>query len=508
MEIEYKSGFLNESGGDIWKVYLYELRLIWYLIVRYELPGKKQYFRLGDYPTKEEAAMKAEAICPWKLGKTQKIGTIDLYRNRTWRVRIKHERENLHIGYYPKPQEAHRTIMKVMNDKEFLASKLSDLLRKRKMNIQQTRRRKAPETWDDKDQPDRKRPYIAGKRRWNDQDISLMMRLRQEMHSWQSIAKRFGRTVEACKSRVWRHVNYNNNPFVKTEPINNFGAPLPLHEYSPLTGYQHFGNNPFAKQPYDIPQGFQDYPLAKKQDPFFVGPNQKIDGLNKLDGNLPLPHSFDLNAPSLNFEMPDLPKSELFPNISLNLFDVPEPNDRRAAEEEQEAAHAKQVQDYVISAYRRVEGQNSRNMQPHVERSYKQDYFDDENFKLLPTDEPCVENLDFDKWLSSNPESIGLSTKEGFLSEELSPTPMESEKKVEKLKVQLASEMLERFDINPIGIFHKLMVSNVSQLTPVLGLGSMAKQGVFEYDDLRVDGITKPPSVPSPAPPCQSARHL
>lgn len=407
IQIDYKTGFLNETGADVWKVYLYELNFIWYLIVRYELPGKKQYFRLGDYPTKEEAAMKAEAICPWKLGKTQKIGTIDLYRNRTWRVRIKHERENLHIGYYPKPEEAHRTIMKVMNDKEFLATKLSDLLRKRKMNLQQSRRRRAPETWDDQDQPDRKRPYIAGKKRWKDQDISLMMRLRQEMHSWQSIAKRFGRTVEACKSRVWRHVNYNNNnPFVKTEPMNNLGAPLPQHEDSPLPGYQHFGNDPFAKQPYGGLQGFQDYPHAKKEDPFVVGTNQKFDGLNQFDGNLPLPHSFDLKAPSLNFEMPELPsaKSELFPNISLNLFDVPEPN-----------------------------------------------------FKLLPTEEPIVEIPDINKWLSSNPDTMELSTKDGFLPGELSSTSMESEKKVEKLKIQLASEMRESFDLNPIGIFHKLM---------------------------------------------------
>lgn len=316
-EVEHKSGFLNETGGDVWKVFLYELEATWFLIVRYDLSGKKQYFRLGSYCSRDEAAQKAETICPWKLGKTQKIGTTDLYRNRTWRVRIKYERENLHIGYYPKPEEAHRIIMKVMNDKTYLTQKLTDLLRKRKANLQRCRKRRQPDTWDDADEPERKRPFVAGKKRWKSQEISLMLQLRQEMHSWQSIAKRFGRTVEACKSRVWRHINYNNvnnpygdKPFVKTEPDSLYSF-----NDSGLGGFP-FTNRGFRKSPYptkieDLKPSYFDYTLRREH---LLPIDERYHSSEDL-GRMPHSKAKQLDIPSTPLSFP--------PTVSVQVPEIP-----------------------------------------------------------------------------------------------------------------------------------------------------------------------------------------
>lgn len=190
-------GALNER--DVWFMYILAHKNKFYIICKYDMERKKQYFRIGCYQTSHEARNKANTISPLKLSKTKKVGTIDLYRNRTWRVRIKHQRENLHVGYFQTSQEAHDAMLELVNNTEYLDEKVSNLDRKRKLNQERCegKRRKTGSGT----------VFAPGKRRWNKEDIDKLLQLRSEYASWTEMAEKLGRTVEACKSRVWRHIN-------------------------------------------------------------------------------------------------------------------------------------------------------------------------------------------------------------------------------------------------------------------------------------------------------------
>merc|ERR1719204_1104513 len=191
------------DGESVWNVSVYcDNSKDWYVVASvHQAQGKKnRYFRVGCYAAEQIAIMRAREVNPEKLSKSKKVGTIDLYRNRTWRARIKYVKENLHIGYFVKKKDAHLAMLKLMNDTEYLSSRCADLNRKREMNRQRLKRRRlnSGEEFDEK--------FATGKKRWTDDDVALLTRLRDASTPWSSVARQLGRTIEACKSRIWRQL--------------------------------------------------------------------------------------------------------------------------------------------------------------------------------------------------------------------------------------------------------------------------------------------------------------
>merc|ERR1719483_316006 len=80
--------------------------------------------------------------------------------NRTWRVRIKFVKENLHIGYFVKKKDAHQAMLRLMNDTNYLSARCEDLNRKREVNRLRLKRRKlnSGEDYNEK--------FATGKKRW------------------------------------------------------------------------------------------------------------------------------------------------------------------------------------------------------------------------------------------------------------------------------------------------------------------------------------------------------
>merc|ERR1719195_273559 len=194
---------------------------------------------------------KGRAVNPEKLSKSKKVGTIDLYRNRTWRVRIKYVKENLHIGYFVKKRDAHAAMLKLMNDTEYLSSRCADLNRKREVNRQRLKRRRlnSGEEFDEK--------FATGKKRWTDDDVALLTRLRDASTPWSSVARQLGRTIEACKSRIWRQSTEHlrdDTPVVKLEDVE-WPEPRPyrrikLEKEESGRLAKPTASKPFYRQPY------------------------------------------------------------------------------------------------------------------------------------------------------------------------------------------------------------------------------------------------------------------
>merc|ERR1719499_980244 len=145
------------------------------------------------------------------MERTQKIGTIDLYRNRSYRVRIKHQRENLHIGYYPNEESAHNVMLKLMHDQNFLMGKHAQLIRKRTNASLKQRAAKRRRLEDGNFSECDEDHFACGKKRWDQKAIDLLVELREKNYPWHLIASRLKRTVEACKSRVWRTLRHSNS---------------------------------------------------------------------------------------------------------------------------------------------------------------------------------------------------------------------------------------------------------------------------------------------------------
>jgi hypothetical protein len=85
------------------------------------------------------------------------------------------------------------------------------------MNRQRLKRRRlnSGEEFDEK--------FATGKKRWTDDDVALLTRLRDASTPWSCVARQLGRTIEACKSRIWRQsTEYlrDDTPVVKLENLN------------------------------------------------------------------------------------------------------------------------------------------------------------------------------------------------------------------------------------------------------------------------------------------------
>jgi len=189
------------DGESVWNVSVCcDNNKDWYVVASiHQAQGKKnRYFRVGRYDSEQIALEKGRSVNPEKLSKTKKVGTIDLYRNRTWRVRIKFVKENLHIGYFVKKKDAHQAMLRLMNDTNYLSSRCEDLNRKREINRLRLKRRKlnSGEDYNEK--------FATGKKRWTQDDVILLTKLRDQSTPWSNVARRLGRTIEACKSRIWR----------------------------------------------------------------------------------------------------------------------------------------------------------------------------------------------------------------------------------------------------------------------------------------------------------------
>jgi len=198
------NGINTSDGASVWNVSVYcNNSQDWYVVASiHQAQGKKnRYFRVGKYDTEQSAFENAKAVMPEKLSKTKKVGTIDLYRNRTWRVRIKYVKENLHIGYFIKKKDAHKAMLKLMNDTNYLSSRCEDLNRKRQQSQVRSKRMNldAGEEFE----------HATGKKRWRKDDVVLLTKLRDQSTPWQNVARRLGRTIEACKSRIWRQSSEN-----------------------------------------------------------------------------------------------------------------------------------------------------------------------------------------------------------------------------------------------------------------------------------------------------------
>merc|ERR1719392_673290 len=92
-------------------------------------------------------------------------------------------------------------MLKLMNDTKYLSSRCEDLNRKRQQSKVRSKRMKldAGEEFE----------YATGKKRWTKDDVDLLTKLRDQSTPWQNVARRLGRTIEACKSRIWRQSSEN-----------------------------------------------------------------------------------------------------------------------------------------------------------------------------------------------------------------------------------------------------------------------------------------------------------
>lgn len=231
-----QSGTMGGSAADgdsVWNVSVYcNNSQDWYVVASiHQAQGKKnRYFRVGKFDSEQIAFEKAKAVVPEKLSKAKKVGTIDLYRNRTWRVRIKYVKENLHIGYFIKKKDAHKAILKLMNDTKYLSSRCEDLNRKRQQSKVRSKRMKL-------DAGGEELEYATGKKRWTKDDIDLLTKLRDQSTPWQNVARRLGRTIEACKSRIWRQSSENlrdekDHEYHYTEPKRQSRRKIAVKEES------------------------------------------------------------------------------------------------------------------------------------------------------------------------------------------------------------------------------------------------------------------------------------
>eukprot|EP00494_Astrolonche_serrata_P033613 UN33882 len=86
--------------------------------------------------------------------------------------------------------------------------------------------------------------FPTGKKRWSGEDIRILMGLRQRNKDWNEISFRLGRTIEACKSRVWRETH--------TKPIKSRGC-MPGLKSGELDPY------------FDDETSSEEYPTLKKK---------------------------------------------------------------------------------------------------------------------------------------------------------------------------------------------------------------------------------------------------